>query len=141
MDFKIGSGAVWLLRTIWSMIIFLIAVTVQMLFSLRITILYLCALVLGGIGWWYAGRWTSSFYGSVSTHTVYVRYGILWRREALISITALRAVELWTPPLHRLFCCRTAILRFAGGAIQVPFLSRADARRLCKFLESAEEDR
>ena len=138
MHFEIGRGAVWLIRTVWSLLTLLVAVAMHLLFSVGTTFAFAVAVGVWSFGWWYAACWSRSLFGSVNKNVVYVRYGVLWRREALIPLSALRVVELWASPLHRVFRCRTAVLRFAGGAMRIPFLSQKDATRLCGFLESAE---
>lgn len=140
MCFEIGSGALWLLRTVWTAFVFLIAAAARLL-SVQPPIVVAVTAGIGTIGWWYAARWSRSLQCSVDRHAVCVRYGVLWRCEALIPLSALRAVEVWTPPLHRAFRCRTVVLRFAGGAVCIPLLSSADAKRLCGFLESAKGER
>lgn len=138
MNFTAGNGAVRLLRTVWSALSIAGVAAAWRLLSLRSPLVLAVAAVWAG-GWIYVARWARSLGGTVTSHTVYVRYGLVWKREILIPVTALRAVELWTPPLHRVFRCRTAVLRFAGGAVRVPFLSAAEARQLCALLEKAEE--
>ena len=139
MTFRIGNGAVKLLRTCWSFIVLFAVMTVWP-FSSEKAVVFVVGAVLWGSGWWYVAWWARSLHGSVTARTIYVRYGLVWRREMLIPVTALRAVELWTPPLHRVFRCRTAVLRFAGGSTRIPLLGRDDARRLCAFLEPMEEN-
>lgn len=140
MRFEIGSGAVWLFRTVWTVLVVFLALTARWLSARPSSILVGVALAMT-FGWWYTVRWSRSLLGSVDKCTVYVRYGVWRQREALIPLSALRAVEIWTLPLHRVFRLRTVVLRFAGGAMRIPFLSVADARRLCDFLESAERER
>ena len=84
---------------------------------------------------WYVPRFTRSIRGTLTNEAVYASYGIVWRRELFVPIEALRTFEIWTLPLHRIFRCRTVILRFAGGAAWLPLLEETEAYVLTERLE------
>ncbi len=133
MTFSAGVGARAVLRTI------VIAVTAAVVVLLRwltgsLWCLVPVPLVLPLIVW-YLPRLTESLHGEMDHGRVYVRYGILWRRETVVPLSALRTFETWIPPLHRLFRCRTVVLRFAGGSVFLPLLDEKTACRLTARLE------
>lgn len=86
---------------------------------------------------YYVPRLAASLYGDMDPQRVYVRYGLIIRREMVVPLHALRTFECWTPPLHRLFRCRTVVLRFAGGCVWLPLLDAKTAERLTVRLEDA----
>lgn len=97
------------------------------------------ALPLFLCGMWYAPRLTRSLRGALAPQAIYAAYGVVWTREWYVPLEALRTFEVWTPPLHRLFRCRTVVLRFAGGCAWLPLLARQDADRLAEWLARREE--
>ncbi len=142
MEFRAGTGAVWVLRTVLLAAV-LLAATVLWLPSLLWTDWPTACAVLPlftvPLGWWYTKRLTRSLHGAVTKTAVRARYGVLWRRELFVPVAALRTFEVWTPPLHRACRCRTVVLRFAGGAAWLPLLDKEDADRLTAWLEALEE--
>ena len=145
MEFRAGKGAVWILR------VALLTVGVMgstcwwglsMLWD--VWSLWGCFLPFGItaiLAVWYLPRLVRSLRGSLDERAIRATYGLVWRREVFVPMDALRTFETWTPPLHRLFSCRTVILRFAGGAAWLPLLDRRDAQELTGRLEQAEESR
>ena len=87
---------------------------------------------------WYPPRFAASVEGSFDGEAVRARMGVLWKREVFIPMNALRTFESWAPPLHRLWHCRTLVLRFAGGSAALPLLPEEDASRLVRMLEDCE---
>lgn len=142
MEFRAGTGAVWVLRMVLLAAV-LLAAAVLWLPSIFWTVWPMTCAVLPflavPLGWWYDERLARSLYGTATKTAVRARYGVLWRREIFVPVSALRTFEVWTPPLHRLFRCRTVVLRFAGGAAWLPLLDKEDADRLTAWLEKGEE--
>ncbi len=133
MAFSAGVGARSVLRTI---VIAVIAVVVVLLRWLTGSLWCLVPISLAvPLVVWYLPRLTRSLYGEMDHERLYVRYGVLWRRESVVPLDALRTFETWTPPLHRLFHCRTVVLRFAGGSVVLPLLDEKTACRLTARLE------
>lgn len=96
-------------------------------------------LPIGGVAFlcgWYLPRLIQSLNGELSDTHLYVCYGVWWRRETTVSLSVIRTYEMWRPPLHAVFGCRTVILRFAGGCVWLPLL---DARTACRLAERLEE--
>ncbi len=133
MVFCAGTGATAVLRTI------VIAVTVVLTGLCRwLTDTLWCGipiLVAVPLWIWYLPRLAGSLYGKMDEEHLYVRYGIVWRRETVVPLSALRTFESWVLPIHRLFRCRTMVLRFAGGSVYIPLLDEKTARRLAGRLE------
>lgn len=119
------AGTLWILLQLWNIHPETIAVALFLLIP---------------IGWWYAGRWCASLSVRTTETAVLVKYGLVWRRELFVSLASLRTFEVWTPPLHRVFGCRTVVLRFAGGAARIPLLAEQGAERLTAWLERVEEE-
>lgn len=145
MEFRAGKGAVWILRI--TLIAGDLLLTVLIWFPSRLWpwwpwwCCFLPTAVLLPAAWHYVPRLTSSLHGGFDSQAVRASYGILWRREIFVPIDALRTYEVWTSPLHRLFGCRTVILRFAGGSAWLPLLDQRDAYALTVRLEAAEGQR
>ena len=137
MGFTAGRGALFVLRTLWTA---LWLPSVAALCWCRPPLSWwLPPAVLWIAGqWWYLPRLCRSLRGSFENHAVRFCVGVWWRREVFVPLGALRNFEVWTPPLHRLFHCRTVVLRFAGGAAWLPLLDEDTARRLTALLEEAE---
>lgn len=133
MTFCAGTGAQAILRTA------VIAVTAVAVVLLRWLIGSLWCLVPMVVAVfllvWYLPKLTRSLYGEMEDNRIYVRYGVLWRWETVVSISALRTFETWSSPLQRLFHCRTVVLRFAGGCTLLPLLDADTADRLTAKLE------
>lgn len=133
MTFSAGNGARAVLR------IELVFLTVATVLLLRWITRSLWCLVPIGLAAplfvWYLPRLTDSLHGRTDRGRLYVRYGVLWHWETVVPLGALRTFEMWTPPLHRLFHCRTMILRFAGGSVFVPLLDEKTACQLARYLE------
>ena len=87
---------------------------------------------------WYPPRFVASVEGSFDGKAVRARMGVLWKRDIFIPMNALRTFEGWAPPLHRMWKCRTIVLRFAGGSAALPLLSEQEAGRLIQMLEDTE---
>lgn len=133
MTFSAGVGALMVLRTV---VIAVTAVAVALLRWLTGSFWSLVPMVLAvPLLVWYLPRLSRSLYGEMDHERLYVRYGVLWRRETVVLLGALRTFEAWTPPLHRLFHCRTVVLRFAGGSVFLPLLDEKTACRLTARLE------
>ena len=133
MTFCAGAGAQAILRTA------VIAVTAVAVVLLRWLIGSFWCLVPMVVAVfllvWYLPKLTRSLYGEMEDTRIYVRYGVLWRWETVVSISALRTFETWSSPLQRFFHCRTVVLRFAGGCTLLPLLDADTADRLTAKLE------
>ncbi len=133
MTFVAGAGARAVLRTaviaVAASAVVLLRWLTDSLWCLTPAVVAVLLLV------WYLPRLTRSLYGEKDDKRIYVRYGVLWRRETVVPLSALRTFETWTPPLHRLFHCRTVVLRFAGGCAVLPLLDNGTAARLTARLE------
>lgn len=142
MTFCAGRGAVRVLRT--AVVVGSIVITVLLWLPSRWWLWWpwwVCVAplpILGLLTVRYIPRLVSSFHGVFDAHAVRARYGLLWRRDVFVPLDSLRTYEVWTPPLHRLFGCRTVVLRFAGGAAWLPLLDSADAYHLTTRLEELE---
>lgn len=133
MTFVAGTGAKAVLRTVLLAVAIVTTLLVRWLAGwawCAVPIIIAAPLFTG-----YIPRLTASLYGKMDGMRLYVRYGILWRRETVVPLSALRTFEAWTPPLHRLFKCRTVVLRFAGGCVFLPLLDEKTASRLTEQLE------
>lgn len=97
-------------------------------------------------GWWWplppATVWVlyvpflvRSIVGDCRPEGIYVRFGVIWRREMRVPFSTLRTYEIWAPPLHRVFRCRTVILRFAGGSVWLPLLATETAAMIVAYVE------
>lgn len=143
MTFRAGKGALSLLRVGWSCLAALLAVAITIVlrrFSLNTVGVWLTAIPLWAAGmFWYLPKLSASIAGGFEEIAVRGTYGVLWKRELYVPLDALRTFEIWTPPLHRLFHCRTVVLRFAGGSALLPLLDAATARELTQALENSEE--
>ncbi len=133
MSFGAGAGAQSVLRTaviaVTAAVIVVFRWVTDSLWCLTPTVVAVFLLV------WYLPRLTRSRYGEMNEKRIYVRYGVLWQWETVVPLGALRTFETWTPPLHRLFHCRTVVLRFAGGCAVLPLLDADTANRLTARLE------
>ena len=101
---------------------------------------WVAALPLYVFGMWYTRRLARSLRALLAAQAIHAVYGVVWTREWYVPLEALRTFEVWTPPLHRLFRCRTVVLRFAGGCAWLPLLARQDADRLAEWLACREEE-
>lgn len=133
MTFGASAGARAVLRTV----VIAVSAAVTVLIR-RITDSLWCltpAVVAVFLLVWYLPRLTRSLYGEMDDRRITVQYGVLWQRETVVSLSSLRTFETWTPPLHRLFHCRTVVLRFAGGCAVLPLLDNDTAKHLTARLE------
>lgn len=134
MSFGAGKGAAAILCLVSAAGLLLIAAV------LRLWVgdgwWYLIPLAAYGVLRWYTARWVQSLGGTADEKHIFVRYGVLWRRETVVPLRALRTFETFVPPLHRLFRCRTVVLRFAGGSVWVPLLAEETAQKLARRLET-----
>ena len=142
MKFYAGDGAVALLRTAISAVAAVLAAGTVI--AARFWLPSLWGLLPVTAAWvaaafWLAPRFKRSVRGTFDAGNVRVEYGVWWRRELFIPLSSLRTFEIWAPPLHRLFRCRTVVLRFAGGAAVLPLLSCDIAAALTAELERNEE--
>ncbi len=133
MTFGVGAGARAVLRTTLIAVAagatLLLRWVTESLWSLTPTLVAVLLLV------WYVPRVTDSLYGEMDDTRIYVRYGVLWRWETIVPLSALRTFEMWISPLDRLFHCQTVVLRFAGGCTVLPLLDEEIANRLTARLE------
>ena len=136
MEFRAASGAVRVLRVLVTAVLLLTALLLWMLLPM----LGILPLAILPFAWWCCARFARSVYVSLNVKAVCVRYGVFWQREIFVPTKSLRTFEVWTPPLHRLYGCRTVVLRFAGGAALLPLLSVATVGRLAAQLELPEEN-
>lgn len=88
-----------------------------------------------GFFWCYVPFLVRSVYGECRAEGLYVRFGVVFRREMHVPFSTLRTYETWAPPLHTLCGCRTMVLRFAGGSVWLPFISTDTARRVAAYVE------
>ncbi len=143
MEFRAGTGATRLIRTVvWAAAT---AIAVVLWLPSRFFAAWspwwaaVPLMVCVPIALWYVPRFTRSIRGALTNDAVYAAYGILWKRELFVPVEALRTFEIWTLPLHRIFGCRTVILRFAGGSAWLPLLEKAEAYALTEWLEHRED--
>lgn len=133
MTFTAGKGAIAVLLTAWWMGSATAAWLLWWGFG-RGWWLLPCLLVLL-IGTVYLPIWIRSVYGELDDRRLFLRVGVVWRREMTVPRVAFRTVECLVPPLHRLFGCCTMVLRFAGGSVWVPLLDADTVDRLTTQLE------
>ena len=133
MTFITGSGAVAVLLTAWWMGTATVAGLLWWGFG-RGWWLLLCLLVLL-VGTMYWPFWIRSVYGELDNRRLYLRVGVIWRRELTVPRVAFRTMEYLVPPLHRIFGCCTVVLRFAGGSVWVPLLDVETVNRLKAQME------
>lgn len=135
MTFTAGRGARALLCTLTVLLTGGITALLRLLWLPFGGWLLIPPLIATGVCVGYLPRLVRSLYGAIGDEAVYVRYGVLWKRETVVPFNALRTYELWTPPLHTVFRCRTVVLRFAGGCVWLPLLDEHVAARLTQRLE------
>lgn len=139
MTFTIGNGAKNWLRSVWTLLI--TAATIGIFLFLRWRAYPHWWLWLGWlIGWtigifWYVPAYCRSLKGWLDGTAVHVEDGVWWHRHTMVPLSSLRTFEVWSLPLHRLFGCRTVILRFAGGSTRLPLLDTETVARLTALLE------
>jgi membrane protein YdbS with pleckstrin-like domain len=142
MKFGAGNGAVSVLRTVTAAVT---AVPVILLIGLAMngwTAFWWIGIPLSAgaaVGGWYCPRWQASVHGECCPRHIRIAYGVWLQKEVVVPVSSLRTFEIWAPPLHRIFRCRTVILRFAGGAAVLPLLDRNSAAALTAILERNEE--
>ena len=135
MTFVAGTGATAVLRTAIVVVTVVVTALLRRLmgsFWCFIPVILCIPLLV-----WYLPRLTRSLYGEMDEKRLYVRYGMLWRRETVVPLHALRTFEAWTPPIHRLFGCCTVVLRFAGGSVYLPLLGEQTAQEVAERLEES----
>lgn len=89
---------------------------------------------------WYTPSFCRRFRGEVTETAIRTFSGVLIRRQSVVPFAALRTIEVWAPPLHRFFGCRTIILRFAGGRAFLPLISEKTAHCLTVLMEKHKEE-
>ena len=87
---------------------------------------------------WYPPRWAAAFTARFDGRALYTQSGVLWRKERLIPVDALRTLECRATPLQRKLGLQSLVLRFAGGAATLALLDREEAQKLAALLEKAE---
>ena len=94
---------------------------------------------LGGAGGslCYARLFVKSCRGAWHTGRLFISRGVFWKREWHIALNALREIEWWEPPLHRLASCCTFRLRYAGGSVWIFLMDQSHARRLRQLWEDS----
>ena len=141
MTFTAGRGAIGVLRAAWSIILLLpagaLVVLCRCAAAWRMGWLLLVA-VWGAGMWYYLPRLCRSLQGVFGKQAVHFCVGVWWKREVFVPLDALRNFEVWAPPLHRLFHCRTVVLRFAGGSAWLPLLGETVVHDLTAFLKESE---
>lgn len=137
MTFMAGRGATGVLRTAAALLLMVLPMLLRIAgFTISLSLpLAVTAAVIVAVVMMYIPLWVRSFGGRMGDTAIYVRYGVLWKRETVVPFEALRTYEIWTPPLHGLFRCRTVVLRFAGGCVWLPLLDRTTAAVLTGRLE------
>ncbi len=128
MTFGAGRGATAVLRSIAA--IGALGVIAVLRLCVGTGWWYVLPAVLYTAAWWYSARWTRSVCGTADDERITVRHGVLWVRETVVPLQALRTLETVVPPLHRAFGCRTVVLRFAGGSVWLPLLDEQTATEL-----------
>lgn len=139
MEFQAGAGACRVLR-LWMAGIGILASSFIGLLAGLLTPLLLIGSGLTGLvtlvgALWYPPRYARFLQGSCTSEAVRAVKGVFWKQELFIPVSSLRTVESWTTPLHRIFRCRSIVLRFAGGAAFLPLLPEAQAQKLTRLLE------
>ncbi len=143
MTFTIGNGAKGWLYTVWTLLILVIGSTVHLFLWWQFQPIWW--LWFGWLGlWitgtlWYCPAYCRSLSGRIDFAAVHVEKGVWWHRHTLVPLPSLRTFEIWSLPLHRLFHCRTVVLRFAGGSTRLPLLDAETAARLTALLEKQGE--
>ncbi len=143
MSFETDKNAVWLLRLVWTAAAATAAGigTVMGLRVFYVPWLWVIGAAVWTAGWfWYLPRLCRRFRGVYDGKTVRTQSGALWQKETIVPLSSLRTFEVWIPPLHSLFGCRTVVLRFAGGSAWLPLMDAQTARRLTALLEKQGED-
>ncbi len=133
MTFTIGTRAVWFIRTVTTVSVVTVAVVVRERWTTVV-----CA-ILGTALWQLAALICRRFYGLVSDTTVRLRYGVLWKCETIVPLSAIRSIEQWIPPFARFSDTCMVILRFAGGNLRLPLLSEQTATALVERLQQKEK--
>lgn len=139
MSFSRAMTAGWVLRSIFTLV--------------TVMVCAISHIVLSRFGWWsialllfwvtlwavlcfaYTPAFCRRFCGEFDGNAVRTHSGVLIRRQTVVPLSSLRTFEVWAPPIHRFFGCRTVILRFAGGCAWLLLISEKTARRLTRVLE------
>ena len=144
MEFQAGTGARRVLRLWMAGIGVLAASLIGLLAGLFTPWLLIgsglvgAATVVGVL--WYPPRYAGNLQGSCTSEAVRAYKGVLWKQELFIPVSSLRTVESWATPLHRVFHCRSIVLRFAGGGVILPLLPEKQAQELARALEEYAQD-
>ncbi len=133
MTFDAGRGAVAVMRSAVVVVLLIAAAVVRMVIGDGWW--YAIPLLIYSGFWWYCGRFAKSLSGEMRGAYIRIRYGVLWHRETCVPIRALRTFETFVLPLHRIFRCRTIVLRFAGGSVWLPLLDESTAQAVARKLE------
>ncbi len=132
MTFHIGRRALWSIRTICALLAIAIVATFPLRAIVLISGLSLCVI------WICVPYACRSFHATVTATAVYLQYGVLWKHETVVALSAIRSIDRWTPPL----CCFSdtcmVVLHFAGGSVYLPFLSLQSAITLVGLLQQKE---
>lgn len=143
MTFHTGHRAIWLLRTGLTAVTAVAGVATHvLLYLLWKGLWWPWGIWLGAWAagwWWYVPAFCRTLSGRFDGTAVRVHSGVIWRHHTLVPLSSLRTFEVWAPPLHRVFGCRTVILRFAGGSTWLPLLDAATAKALATLLEKQGE--
>ena len=83
----------------------------------------------------YARRYLQSCRGEWGNGRLRLCRGVWFRREWVIAQSAVRELDVFAPPLHRLLSCRTFCLRYAGGSVWIPPIDNEQAQRLLALWE------
>lgn len=140
MEFEAGKGSVNILAAYISLLTVAVAALIGLLAGWLYTPLLWLLLPLLSVAsfllLYYPRRFAATMRGRFDGTAVRMVSGVWLRKETFVPISALRTYECWTPPLHRLWHCRTVVLRFAGGAAVLPLLSEEQADRLTRQFEA-----
>ena len=139
MTLTISTGAPRLLRVVWTAVTLGVGIAATV-FRGWLPMWYGFVWCVVAVAWvWgvfvHVPRYCRAFGGEYDGQAVCWHGGVWWRRETRVPLSALRTFEVWAPPLHRLFRCRTMVLRFAGGSAWLPLLSESLAAALTAHFE------
>ena len=133
MSFTVGSRVVWFVRMVTTVLIVTVAVVVR-----EGWITVVCAILVVAL-WQLAASVCRNFYGELTDTFIRLRYGVLWKCETVVPLSAIRSIEQWIPPLARFSDACMVTLRFAGGNLRLPFLSQQTATALVERLQQKEK--
>lgn len=146
MHFSAGTGTIRVL-TVWiSVAGVAITAAISALAGLFTPWLLIGSAIMGGVtvfaALWYPHRYASVLQGDFDGISIRSTTGVFRKRSLFVPVKALRTFEICSTPLHRIFGCRTVILRFAGGAAYLPLLptEQAEAFTAALILLSNKDD-